>query len=142
MTDSFESLGLGKFGQSGTLAVSALVTGALKAIRGVKLCGYTGLMLPPLEDAGLAKRANEGCYRIHDLLTYSAVCGLGLDTVPVPGDVPPEKLAALFHDVAALAFRLDKPLTARLFPVPGRTAGEQTDFKNPYLCNSAIFEVP
>ena len=52
LTDSFESLGFGKFGQSGTLAVSALVTGALKAIQGVKLCGYTGLMLPPLEDAG------------------------------------------------------------------------------------------
>ena len=56
--------------------------------------------------------------------------------------MPPEKLAALFHDVAALAFRLDKPLTARLFPVPGGVAGQQTDFKNPYLCNSAIFEVP
>ncbi|KAL1507608.1 hypothetical protein AB1Y20_007227 [Prymnesium parvum] len=142
LTDAFEAVGLGGFGQSGTLAVAALVTGALKAISGVKLCGYMGLMLPPLEDAGLARRANEGAYRLHDVLLYSAVCGLGLDTVPVPGDVPPEKLEALLLDVAALAFRLDKPLTARLFPVPGRRAGEQTDFQHPILCNAAIFEVP
>ena len=46
--------------------------------------------------------------------------GLGLDTVPVPGDVPPAKLTSLLLDVAALAFRLNKPLTARLFPVMAR----------------------
>lgn len=141
LSAAFESLGLGAFGESGTLAVSALLTGALKSLD-VKLCGYSGLMLPPLEDVGLAARATEGRYRIHDLLAYSAVCGLGLDTVPVPGDVPPAKLAALLLDVAALAFRLDKPLTARLFPVPGKAAGEMTDFVNPHLCNAAVFDVP
>ncbi|CAE8641591.1 unnamed protein product [Polarella glacialis] len=134
LTDSFESLGLGRFGESGTLAVSALVTGALKQLKGLKICGYTGLMLPPLEDAGLARRAVEQGYRIHDLLMYSAVCGLGLDTVPIPGNVEQQKVAALLLDVAALAFRLNKPLTARLFPVPGKVAGEKTDFKNPFLC--------
>ena len=147
LTASFESLGLGKFGESGTLAVASVVTGALKALRskdasGLTICGYTGLMLPPCEDAGLAQRAEEGTYRIHDLLMYSAVCGLGLDTVPVAGDVPQSKLAALLLDVAALAFKLDKPLTARLFPVPGKRAGERTSFANPILCNTTVFEVP
>jgi hypothetical protein len=47
LTASFESLGLGRFGESGTLAVAALVTGALKSLSGIKTCGYTGLMLPP-----------------------------------------------------------------------------------------------
>ena len=142
LTTSFESLGLGRFGESGTLAVSALVTGALKSLQGVTLCGYTGLMLPPCEDAGLARRATEQGYRVHDLLMYSAVCGIGLDTVPVPGDVPTSKLASLLLDVAALAFRLNKPLSARLFPVPGKQAGEQTAFTNPYLCNTAVFAIP
>ena len=145
LTTAFESIGLGDFGQSGTLAVSSLVTSALKAIKnGVTLCGYSGLMLPPCEDAGLARRAAEATptYRIHDLLMYSAVCGLGLDTVPIPGDVPQQKLAALLLDVAALAFRLNKPLTARLFPVPGRAAGEMTSFAHPILCDTKIFEVP
>jgi len=142
LADSFASLGLGEFGQSGTLAVSALVTGAVKSLRGLTLCGYTGLMLPPCEDTGLARRATAKGYSIHDLLMYSAVCGIGLDTVPVPGDVPLAKLRALLLDVAALAYRLDKPLSARLFPVPGKAAGEQTAFENPYLCNTAVFDVP
>lgn len=148
LTTSFESLGLGKFGESGTLAVASVVTAALKALRtsegggGLTICGYTGLMLPPCEDAGLAERAKSGGYRIHDLLMYSAVCGLGLDTVPVAGDTPTPKLAALLLDVAALAFRLDKPLTARIFPVPGKAAGEMTAFENPILCNTAVFQVP
>jgi uncharacterized protein (UPF0210 family) len=146
LTDAFESLGLGAFGESGTLAVSSLVTSAVKALREpagqLTICGYTGLMLPPCEDAGLARRAIEQGYRIHDLLMYSAVCGLGLDTVPIAGDTPQPKLCALLLDVAALAFRLDKPLTARLFPVPGKAAGELTGFAHPILCDTRVFEVP
>ena len=97
LTDAYASLGLGRFGESGTLAVSALLTGALKALD-LKLCGYTGLMLPPLEDTGLARRATEGGYRIHDLLLNSAVCGLGLDTVllaPAPAPSPAPRAVSL-----------------------------------------------
>ena len=144
LTASFESLNIfDRFGDSGTLAASALVTSAVKAIgNGIKLCGYTGLMLPPCEDAGLAQRGTEKTYRIHDLLAYSSVCGLGLDTVPIPGDVSSARLTALLLDVGALAFRLNKPLTCRIFPVPGKKAGMMTSFANPYLCDTAIFEVP
>ena len=73
---------------------------------------------------------------------YSAVCGLGLDTVPVPGDVAEEKVAALYADVAMLAWRLNKPLSARLFPVVGLEAGDRTHFESPYLCNGRVFAVP
>jgi hypothetical protein len=73
---------------------------------------------------------------------YSAVCGLGLDTVPVPGDVPEAKLAALFLDVAALAFRLDKPLSARVMPAPGLKVGDTTTFQNKFMTNARVFAVP
>jgi len=106
----------------------------------VKKAGYSGLMLPPLEDSGLASMAME-TYRIQDLLLYSAVCGVGLDTVPIPGDTPKEKIAALYMDCSALAHRLDKPLTARLFPVLGKKAGEMTEFNSPHMCNGKIFSV-
>lgn len=104
-------------------------------------------MIPPCEDAGLARRASAKYgYTVHDLLMYSAVCGIGLDTVPVPGNVTAAKLKALLLDVARRSayrlFRLNKPLSARLFPVPGKQAGEQTAFENPYLCNCAVFDVP
>lgn len=137
---AFEKLGFGKFGNQGTLIISALVTRVLKGLS-VKICGYSGLMLPVCEDRGLATRANEATYNITNLLLYSAVCGVGLDTVPVPGDTPAEKIEATLLDMATLAIKLDKPLSARLFPVPGKKAGEMTDFKSPYLVDCKILKI-
>jgi len=70
--------------------------------------------MPVLEDATLAQRAEEGTLTVKDLLLYSAVCGTGLDTVPLPGDTTNEQITAILLDLSALALRLDKPLTARL----------------------------
>jgi hypothetical protein len=75
---------------------------------------------------------------VKDMLLYSAVCGTGLDTVPLPGDASVEQLAALLLDVAVLAHRLDKPLTARLMPVPGKKAGEPTGFDFEFFANSRV----
>ena len=69
---------------------------------------------------------------------YSAVCGTGLDTIPLPGDSSPELLAPLLLDLGALALRLDKPLTARLMPVPDKQAGERTNFDFPFFANSRV----
>ena len=95
-------------------------------------------MLPVLEDFTLARRAAEGTLSIKDLLLYSAVCGTGLDTIPLPGDTSSEALAAILLDLAALAQRLDKPLTARLMPIPGKQAGDATDFDFAYFANSRV----
>ena len=70
-------------GSSGTLTAAAIITRALKAIP-VKQAGYSGLMLPVLEDTVLAQRWSEGRLAIDSLLAYSAVCGTGLDTIPSP----------------------------------------------------------
>ena len=137
---AYESLGLGKFGHQGTLAISALITRVLKSLA-VKLCGYSGLMLPVCEDMGLVNRANEQTYNLTNLLLYSAVCGCGLDTVPLPGDIAIDKLEAILIDLAALAIKLNKPLSARLFPMPGQKAGEMTTFNSPYLVDCKIFQV-
>jgi uncharacterized protein (UPF0210 family) len=61
-----------------------------------------------------------------------------LDTVPLPGDATPEELAAVVLDVAALAATLGKPLSCRLFPVPGKAAGERTEYDSPYLVNGTV----
>ena len=78
---------------------------------------------------------------VKDLLMYSAVCGTGLDTVPLPGTISSEALQALLLDLTALALRLDKPLTARLMPVPGKKAGEMTEFDFPFFANSRVMAV-
>ena len=124
---AIEKLTGAKFGSSGTLTAAAVITEAVRSIP-VKRVGYSGLMLPPLEDPVLAQRWSEGTYNLDSLLAYSAVCGTGLDTVPLPGDVSQAQLERIMGDVASLAFKWHKPLTARLIPAPGEKAGEVTDF--------------
>jgi len=75
---------------------------------------------------------------VRDLLLYSAVCGTGLDTLPLPGQTTEEQLYAVLLDVAALAVRLNKPLTARLMPIPGKKAGDAVAFDFPYFAPSRV----
>lgn len=126
-----------KFGAAGTLALCSLITDVLKKVP-VKKTGYCGLMLSVLEDTGLAAIMAEGKVGIAELLSYAGVCGVGLDLVPVPGDVKAADLCNLLLDVASLSTKLSKPLSARIVPVPGKAAGEPTTFESPYLCNSRV----
>jgi uncharacterized protein len=128
------------FGSASTLAACAAITDVLKSLN-IKTCGYSGLMLPVLEDPVLAKRAAEGRYSVRELLLYSSVCGTGLDVVPLAGDTPAHQLAALIRDVAALSTKLHKPLSARLFLIPGKKAGEQAEFDNPFLTSSVVMKL-
>lgn len=134
---ALELSGYGPIGSSGTVALAATVTSALKGT-GLPTCGYCGLMLPVLEDATLGQRWEQGLVTTHELLLYSAVCGTGLDTVPLPGDTASADIAHLLCDVATLALRLNKPLSARLFPVPGKKSGQRTEFTSPYLTNTLV----
>lgn len=137
---AMEGLGVPAVGLHGSLAAAAFVTSSLDQAR-LKRAGFNGLMLPVLEDAVLAERAAQGTLSVKDLLLYSAVCGTGLDTLPLPGEVSAEALAAVLLDLAALSQRLQKPLTARLMPIPGKQAGEKTDFAFAYFANSRVLRL-
>jgi uncharacterized protein (UPF0210 family) len=130
-----------KFGSSGTMTAAALITSALHAIP-VKRAGYSGLMLPVLEDSLLARRWSEGVLKLDALLAYSAVCGTGLDVIPLPGDTSTDQLERIITDMASLAVKLHKPLSARLLPVAGKKAGDQTEFTDPFLVNATIMQLP
>ena len=130
-----------KFGSSGTLTAARIITAAVKAVP-VKQTGYSGLMVPVLEDKRLAQRWAEGAYNVDSLLAYSAVCGTGLDTVPLPGDVSIEQMERMYADVASLAFKWNKPLSARLQPVAGKNAGDRTEFQDPYIFNTTLHPLP
>jgi uncharacterized protein (UPF0210 family) len=130
-----------KFGSSGTMTAALIITTAVKAVQ-VKQVGYSGLMVPVMEDKLLAQRWAEGTYNTDNLLAYSAVCGTGLDTVPFPGDISTEQMTRIFGDVASLAWKWKKPLSARLQPVAGAKAGEQTQFNSRFLFNTTLHAVP
>jgi len=138
---AMELIGAPRVGMSGSLAAAAILADTLDQGNWLRT-GFNGMMLPVLEDATLAARSADGSLMVKDLLLYSAVCGTGLDTVPLPGDVSPEQVAALLLDLAALAIRLGKPLTARLMPVPGKHAGEVTEFHFDYFINGKVMALP
>lgn len=129
------------FGSSGTLSAAALITSVLRQLP-VKHAGYSGLMMPILEDATLARRWGEGHISIDGLLAYSSVCGTGLDTIPLPGEVTNRQLERMLTDTASLAYKWNKPLSVRLLPVPGKRAGERTTFNGPYLANTILQPLP
>jgi uncharacterized protein (UPF0210 family) len=134
---ALENLTTQPVGSSGTLTAAATVTAAIRDIQ-VKQTGYSGLMLPILEDSRLAQRWSEGRISIDALLSYSAVCGTGLDTVPLPGDITEQQLELIIGDMASLAVKWHKPLSARLLPVAGKNPGDTTAFDDPYLVNATL----
>lgn len=138
---AFESFTGSRIGSPGSLTIASILTQALRGIA-VKQAGYSGLMLPVLEDSRLAQRWSEGALKLDDLLAYSAVCGTGLDVVPLPGDVPTQQLERIIGDVASLAVKLRKPLSVRLLPVAGKKAGERTEFDSPFLVNATLQPLP
>jgi uncharacterized protein (UPF0210 family) len=130
-----------RFGSSGTLTAARIITTAEKAVP-VQQVGYSGLMLPVLEDRVLAQRWAQSTYDVDSLLAYSAVCATGLDTVPLPGDISVEQIERIFGDIASLALKWNKPLAGRILPVEGKKAGGQTDFQGPYLFNTVLRPLP
>ena len=137
---AIERMGIDRFGAPGTLFAVAQLTDCLRKAQ-YPHCGFNGVMLPVLEDATLASRSREELFTVNDLLLFSAVCGTGLDTVPLPGDASDAELAGILLDMATLAIRLDKPLTARLMPIPGARAGDMTQFDFDYFANGRVLDL-
>ena len=123
MVELYRLMRVPYFGAAGTVEVSALLTRVFKSLERVQ-----------------ATRRKQ--FDIRALLTYSSVCGIGLDTVPIAGSTPAEKVADIMCDTGTMAFRLNKLLTVRLFPVPGLEAGEITAFESDDLCNCAVLAIP
>jgi hypothetical protein len=134
---AMECMGVPGLGAHGSLAAAAILADTLDQAEFVR-AGFCGLFLPVLEDATLARRAADGSLDVMQLLLYSAVCGTGLDTIPLPGDTTAEQLAAVLLDLSSLSSRLGKPLTARLMPIPGKKAGDPTGFSFTYFANSRV----
>lgn len=134
---ALETLTAQPLGSPGTLTGAATITAAIRDIQ-IKQTGYNGLMLPVLEDSRIAQRWSEGRLSLDSLLSYSAVCGTGLDTVPLPGDVTEQQLELIIGDMASLAVKWHKPLSARLLPVTGKKPGDTTEFDDPYLVNATV----
>ncbi len=125
------TLGIEKIGAPGSTAAIALLTDAVKkggAFASSSVGGLSGAFIPVSEDAALSEAVAKGHLSLEKLEAMTSVCSVGLDMIAVPGDTPPETLAALIADEAAIGVMNDKTTGVRLIPVPGATAGDVVEF--------------
>ena len=136
-----QKLGLDRFGANGTLFLTAYLTNLLKHLEkklSVRTIGFTGDMYPVLEDRFLTASNDMNILNMESLLLYSSVCGCGPDMIPLPGDVSEKEISSIILDMSSLALMLDKPLIARLVPIPNKKSGELTNFDYHFFHNTKI----
>jgi uncharacterized protein len=139
-----ESFGIDSFGSFGTLFFTGFLTNILKSLiikSKIKSVGFNGVMFSLLEDTTLANKSSTKEFSIDSLISYSSVCGCGIDMIPVPGDCFEEELSSLMLDIATLSMILSKPLGVRILPIPMKKMNEFTNFSHDFLTNSRIQEL-
>lgn len=144
VAELLEKLGLELPGSQGTLFLTSYLTDILGEIikrGGIKSTGFNGVMFSLLEDGIMERMSNNNIYSVDSLISYSSVCGCGLDMVPLPGDIFPEELASIILDIAGLSSKLNKPLGVRVLPIPGKSENEFTEFNMDFLYNMRIKKV-
>jgi len=125
------TLGIQRVGAPGSTAAVAMLNDAVKKgglFASSSVGGLSGAFIPVSEDASLADAVAQGHLVLEKLEAMTSVCSVGLDMIAIPGDTPPETIAALIADEMAIGVMNDKTTAVRLIPVPGAKAGERVDF--------------
>jgi len=124
-------LGIEHIGAPGSTAAVAMLNDAVKKggmFASSSVGGLSGAFIPVSEDAALADAVGQRHLVLEKLEAMTSVCSVGLDMVAIPGDTPPETIAAIIADEMAIGVMNDKTTAARLIPVPGAKAGDIVDF--------------
>ena len=136
---AFEKLNFEYFGAPGALIGVAMIKNAIPKRK--KVIGFSGFMPSVLEDYTIANSLSENKFNLDTLLLYSTICGTGLDCIPLPGDITERELFYILLDLCTISLRLNKPLTARLMPIPDRNAGDIVDFNFEYFASSKVMDI-
>ena len=139
-----EAMGLEIAGAPGSVAALYILVDAVKkggAMATSSIGGLSGAFIPVSEDWGMTVAAMKGAITIDRLEAMMAVCNTGIDMVAIPGDTPPEVIAALILDVMAIAIALDKALGVRVIPVPNAKPGDVVDFGG-LLGKTVVMNIP
>ena len=126
-----KTLGIDRIGAPGSTAALAMLTDAVKkggTFASSSVGGLSGAFIPVSEDAAMAQAVGAGHLVLEKLEAMTSVCSVGLDMIAIPGDTPPETIAAVIADEMAIGVVNNKTTGARLIPVPGATAGDLVDF--------------
>jgi uncharacterized protein len=126
-----KTLGIAAIGAPGSTAAVAMLNDAVKKgglFASSSVGGLSGAFIPVSEDSALADAVGRGHLVLEKLEAMTSVCSVGLDMVAIPGDTPPETIAAIIADEMAIGVINDKTTAVRLIPVPGAKAGDRVDF--------------
>ncbi|MBN2582141.1 MAG: PFL family protein [Planctomycetes bacterium] len=126
-----EGMGLQCVGAHGTLAAIALLIDAVKkggAMASGNVGGLSGTFIPVSEDLGMIRAVREGAVDLSKLISFTAVCSVGLDMFAVPGDTPAEVISALIADELCIGMVNHKTTGVRVIPIPGAKAGDHVDY--------------
>lgn len=140
----FQALGLTSIGVPGSTAALAMLNDAVKkggAFASSHVGGLSGAFIPVCEDLNIAEAAEKGYLTIEKLEAMTCVCSVGLDMVPVPGDISEETLAGIMADEMAIGMINNKTTATRIIPVPGKKAGDSVFFGG-LLGAAKIMNVP
>lgn len=126
-----EEMGLEVCGAPGTTAALALLNDAVKKggiMASSHVGGLSGAFIPVSEDAGMIEAVRTGVLTLAKLEAMTCVCSVGLDMIALPGDTPPDIVAAIIADEMAIGMVNNKTTAARLIPAPGKKEGDMVDF--------------
>jgi uncharacterized protein len=140
----FQALGLSHIGVPGSTAALAMLNDAVKkggAFASSHVGGLSGAFIPVSEDLNIAHAAHRGFLSLAKLEALTSVCSVGLDMVPVPGDITEETLAGIIADEMAIGMINAKTTATRIIPVPGKSAGDSVYFGG-LLGEARIMAVP
>jgi uncharacterized protein (UPF0210 family) len=140
----FQALGLSQIGVPGSTAALAMLNDAVKkggAFASSHVGGLSGAFIPVSEDLNIANAAHKGFLSLEKLEAMTSVCSVGLDMVPVPGDITEECLAGMIADEMAVGMINAKTTATRIIPVPGKKAGDSVYFGG-LLGEARIMAVP
>jgi len=140
----FQALGLTNIGVPGSTAALAMLNDAVKkggVFASSHVGGLSGAFIPVSEDLNIANAADKGFLSIEKLEAMTSVCSVGLDMVPIPGDITVECLAGIIADEMAIGMINSKTTATRLIPVPGKKAGDKVYFGG-LLGEARIMNVP
>ncbi len=130
VADILVAMGLEKAGTHGTTAALYLLTEAVKKggiMASSSVGGLSGAFIPVSEDAGMVDATRLGALTLDKLEAMTAICSVGLDMVAIPGDTPPETIAAIIADELAIGVINNKTTACRIIPVPGARALQTVD---------------
>ena len=125
-----EAMGIERAGAHGTTAALFLLTDAVKkggVMASSSVGGLSGAFIPISEDAGMVDAVRVGAMTLDKAEALTSICSVGLDMVAVPGDTPPDTIAAIIADEMAIGVCNHKTTAVRIIPVPGAGPGESVD---------------